>query len=158
MKNLKRSVTGSTNPALQEAGRVLQERIESAVGGSPAKFPGRYAERSPDPEKIAEWDRPFLIMHGGADTIVPVQQSCDLARKSGEFQAYRFDTDGDVVPKAPPRCEGLTWNDSPKPEEFEDDRYLFVYDKIDHYLVANNGMVKMTVDMLQFLEARLPPT
>ncbi len=65
------------------------------------QVPERYAERSPDPEKIARWNKPFLIMHGGADTIVPVQQSCALANQIGGFEAYRLDASGSVETQPP---------------------------------------------------------
>ena len=60
--------------------------------------------------------------------------------------------------QAPPGCEELTWNDSPSPtDDFNADRYLLVYDKVDHFLIANNGLTRMTADFFRFLEAKLPP-
>jgi dienelactone hydrolase len=148
----------STNQTLKQIYRNTVDMVEKAVGGTPDQFPERYAERSPDPEKIARWDKPFLIMHGGADTIVPVQQSCALASKAGDFRAHRIDTQGGVVPQAPPGCEELTWNDAPggSTVDFAADRYLLVYDQVDHFLVDNNGLTQMTKDLFRFLEAKLP--
>ena len=46
--------------------RSLVDTIEQTIGGTPDRFPERYEKRSPDAEKIAQWDKPFLIMQGGA--------------------------------------------------------------------------------------------
>jgi hypothetical protein len=94
-------------------------------------------------------------MHGVADTIVPVQQACALAIKTGGFEAYRFDSSGSVVTDPPPGCEDLSWNDAPSPvDTFEADRYFMVYDDVDHFLVASSGQVMR--DFLRFLESKLP--
>jgi dienelactone hydrolase len=148
----------STNPTLKQIYRTMIDLVEKTVGGTPEQYPERYAARSPDAEKLAEWDKPFLIMHGAADTIVPVQQSCDLASKAGDFRAHRFDTQGGVVPQAPPGCEKLTWSDSPAGVgvDFDADRHLLVYDQVDHFLVDNNGLTRMVKDLYRFLEAKLP--
>ena len=148
----------STSPTLKQIYRTTVDRVEDAIGGSPDQFPERYAQRSPDPKKIARWDKPFLIMHGAADTIVPVQQSCALANKVGDFRAQRIDTQGGVVPQAPAGCGQLNWNDPPGSStvDFDADRYLLVYDEVDHFLVDNNGLTQMTKDLFRFLEAKLP--
>ena len=149
---LMRSLSGS-----QQIQTGLVTTIEKAVGGTVEQFPERYAKRSPDVAKIARWDKPFLIMHGVDDTVVPVHQSCDLASRAGGFQAYRFDTQGAVVSQAPPGCDELTWRgSSSQSDEFNADRYLLVYDKVDHFLIANNGLTRMTADFFRFLEAKLP--
>ena len=147
----------SADPTLQKVLEDTVDVVEKAVGGSPSQYPERYAETSPDAEKIARSDTPFIIMHGVADTIVPVRQSCDLASKAGDFKAYRFDIAGAVVPEAPSGCEELTWNDAPSPTDtFNADRYLFVYDKVDHFLVANNGLTRMMQDFFRLFEAKAP--
>lgn len=149
----------STDPALRPTYLTLVDRVTKAVGGTPDQYPERYAERSPDPAKIARWGKPFLIMHGAADTIVPVQQSCALAGEAGDFRAHRFDIKGGVVPQAPPGCgKKLTWDDAPGSPEvaFDEDRYLLVYDQVDHFLVDNNGLTRMLKDLFRFLEAKLP--
>ena len=157
---LMRSVKGSMNstptrPVLRQIKKNLVVKVEEAVGGTVPQYPKRYAERSPDPKKIAEWDKPFIILHGVADTIVPVQQACGLANKIGGFEAYRLDTSGGVVSEPPPGCEELAWKDAPSPvDTFEADRYLLVYDDVDHFLVASSGQVMG--DFLKFLETKLP--
>lgn len=158
MRSVKKSLTGPrTRPVLQQIQENLVKTVEKAVGGTVAKYPGRYAKRSPDPKKIARWDKPFLIMHGAADTIVPVQQSCALAREIGGFQAYRFDTSGNVVHEPPPGCEDLPWSDGPSPAgTFEADRYLLVYDDVNHFLVATTGFNRVMTDFLKFLTSKLP--
>jgi dipeptidyl aminopeptidase/acylaminoacyl peptidase len=158
LRTVKRSMKGpSTNPQMRAIQKSTVKEVEKVVGGTPAQYPERYAKRSPDTEKIAQWDKPFLIMHGVADTIVPVEQSCDLARKIGGFKAYRFDTSGGVRSDAPAGCQGLTWEGPPSPvRSFNADRYLFTYDGVDHFLVANNGLARMTSDFLGFLAAKLP--
>ena len=160
MKSVYRGAnSSSTDKAVRPIFRGLVAQIEQATGGTPEEVPEQYRERSPDPKKIAEWGKPFLIMQGGADTIVPVQQSCGLASKTGGFEAHRIDTRGRVVPQAPPGCEGdkLTWDDAPGQEvDFDADRYLLVYDDSDHFLVDNPGLTLMQKDLFRFLEAKLP--
>ena len=133
---LMRSLSGS-----QQIQTGLVTTIEKAVGGTVAQYPKRYAERSPDPKKIAEWGKPFIMLHGVADTIVPVQQACSLVDETGGFEAYRIDTSGNVVSEPPPGCEDLSWKESSSPvDTFEADRYLLAYDDVDHFLVANTGL------------------
>lgn len=158
MREVKRSAEDPrTNPVLRNQQEHLVETIETAVGGTTAEYPERYAKRSPDVEKIARWGRPFLIMHGAADTIVPVQQSCTMASEIGGFRAYRIDTSGGVVAESPPGCHELTWGSGPNPvQTFNADRYLMVYDEVDHFLVANGGAARMTSDLFRFLQAKLP--
>jgi dienelactone hydrolase len=148
----------STDPALRPTFLTLVKAVTKAVGGTPEQYPERYAERSPDPKKIARWDKPFLIMHGGADSIVPVQQSCALANQVGDFRAHRIDTEGGVVPRAPRGCEQLSWDDPPggSTVDFDADRHLLVYNQVDHFLVGNNGLTRITKDLFRFLEAKLP--
>ena len=155
---LKRSASNeSTRPGLRGMHRTLVSKVENAVGGTAEQYPERYAARSPDAEKIAQWDKPFLILHGSDDTIVPLQQSCAFADEIGDFKAYRLDAAGGVERKAPAGCEALTWNGPPTPVgTFNADRYLLSYDGVDHFLVGNNGRFRMRSDYLEFLEAKLP--
>jgi dipeptidyl aminopeptidase/acylaminoacyl peptidase len=147
----------STNPELREIQMFLVNKIEKIVGGTPEQYPERYAMRSPDAEKIAQWDKPYLIMHGIDDTIVPVQQACALASKVGNFQAYRFDMSGKVVSRPPTGCDRLTWSSPPTPiGTFDSDRYLLVYDGVDHSLVDDNGLTRIRRDFFRFLETKLP--
>jgi len=147
----------SANPALKQHLRDLSGMVEKAVDGTPDEVPERYAERSPDPKKIARWDKPFLIMHGGADQLVPVQQSCALAKQIGGFSAHRLNASGGVETLPPTGCEELTWNDAPEAvRAFDADRYFLVYDGIDHFLVAGNGVGRILPDLLRFLKTKLP--
>jgi dipeptidyl aminopeptidase/acylaminoacyl peptidase len=158
MPALKRSAKdGSASPEMQRINQGLADGVEKAVGGSSVKYPDRYASRSPNAAKIAQWDKPLLIMHGGADTIVPVQQSCAFADEIGDVKAYRLDASGDVDSQPPAGCKELTWNGPPTPVgTFNADRYLLTYDGVDHFLAANNGLGRMTSDFLEFIEAKLP--
>lgn len=134
----------------------LLTTIEGSLGGTPTQHPEQYASRSPDSMRIARWDKPFLILHGGADSIVPLKQSCELARMVGDFRSYRFDASGDVLNKAPDGCEELVWNDPPSPTRtFNAERYLLAYDGVGHFL-HGSGLGRMTTDLLRFLEAKLP--
>jgi alpha/beta superfamily hydrolase len=158
MRATRRSVNDlSTNPELRGIQKFLVNKVEKIVGGTPDQYPERYAMRSPDAEKIAQWDKPYLIMHGIDDTIVPVQQSCVLASDVGDFQAYRFDRSGKVVSRAPVGCETLKWSSAPTPVgTFDSDRYLLVYDGVDHSLVDDHGLTRIRRDFFQFLESKLP--
>lgn len=157
MPALKRSRDESTSPVLRRVHQALVRTVEKAVGGTVKQYPKRYADRSPDAEKIAQWDKPFLILHGSDDTIVPVQQSCDFAEEIGDVKAYRLGASGGVDSDPVAGCEALTWNGPPTPEgTFNADRYLLAYDGIDHFLVANNGLNRMTSAFFEFLQAKLP--
>ncbi len=158
MRALRRSMNDvSTNPEMREIQKFLVDKVERIVGGTPEQYPERYSMRSPDAGKIARWDKPYLVMHGIDDTIVPVQQSCVLASKVGDFQAYHFDASGKVVSRPPAGCDGLTWNDSETPvRTFDSDRYLLVYDGVDHSLVGANGLTQIRRDLFRFLKAKLP--
>jgi alpha-beta hydrolase superfamily lysophospholipase len=158
MPALKRSAKGkSTSPVLRRMHQSVVGTVEKAVGGTSEQYPERYAERSPDAEKIAQWGKPFLILHGVDDTIVPVQQSCAFADEIGDVKAYRLDAAGGVERQPPAGCEALTWNGPPTPVgTFNADRYLLTYEGVDHFLVGNNGRLRMRSDYLEFLEAKLP--
>jgi dipeptidyl aminopeptidase/acylaminoacyl peptidase len=157
MPAMKRSATNpSTSPALRSIHQRLVDTIEDAVGGTSDQYPQRYADRSPDAEEIARSNTPFLLVHGGADTIVPVQQSCALADKIGDVEAYRLNASGEVASRPPAACEALTWNGPPSPVgTFNGDRYLLTYDGVDHFLVANDGLKQMMSSSLTFIEAKL---
>ena len=158
IRSVKRSIRApETNPVLRNIQQSMVSTVEKAVGGSVSRYPRRYAKRSPDPEKLARWGKPLLIMHGAADSIVPVAQSCELAAEIGNFQPYRFDTSGVVVSEPPPGCKGITWQDGPSPiDTFKADRYLLTYDDVDHFLVPDSGFVQMTTAFTKFLEIKLP--
>jgi dienelactone hydrolase len=156
--SVKQSVESpSMDPVIKQHYRSLVEMIEKAADGTPEEVPERYAERSPDPKKLARWDKPFLLVHGGADQLVPVQQSCTLADQIGGFEAYRLNASGGVDTTPPAGCDELTWNDAPTPvRSFDADRYFLVYEGVDHFLVANNGVGRIMPDLLRFLETKLP--
>ena len=157
MPALKRSRDESSSPALRRVHQALVTTVEKAVGGTSEQYPERYAERSPDAEKIAQWDKPLLIMHGTDDTIVPVDQSCDFADEIGDVKAYRLDASGGVDSQPVAGCKSLTWHGPPTPvKTFNADRYLLTYDGIDHFLLANDGLNRMTSAFLAFLQAKLP--
>ena len=60
MPALKRSRDESASPVLRRVHQALVSTVEKAVGGTVKQYPKRYADRSPDAEKIAQWDKPFL--------------------------------------------------------------------------------------------------
>ncbi|MGI9085528.1 MAG: alpha/beta hydrolase family protein [Aeromicrobium sp.] len=135
----------------------LLETVETAIGGTPAEHPERYAERSPIHKagSIAQDSKAFLIVHGGADVVVPIQQSCDLATRIGDVRAYRFDRSGAVASQPVAGCEDLPWRGPPTPvPAFVGDRYLLVYDGVDHLLVGKNSP-RVRADFLEFMAAKL---
>lgn len=159
MTRMERAATRPwTDPALRQFYETLVAQVDSAAGGGPDQYPKRYAERSPDAEKIARWDKPFLIMHGNGDAIVPVRQSCALATRAGDFRARRFDARGASVTQAPRGCEQLDWGDRSgrSNADFDGDRHLLVYDKVDHFLVDGGDRAPVVQDLFAFLEAKLP--
>jgi acetyl esterase/lipase len=67
-------------------GFYLQSTLEYWLGGAPAAVPDRYARASPI--TYANKDAaPLLLIHGTADTVVPVEQALLLARKLQEAGA-----------------------------------------------------------------------
>jgi dipeptidyl aminopeptidase/acylaminoacyl peptidase len=73
----------------RRAGAMFEERVGSAfirkaleewLGGPPAQFPDRYAQASPI-TYVRKGAPPMLLLHGGADHIVPVSHSRRLAER-----------------------------------------------------------------------------
>ncbi|KKK36224.1 peptidase [Mesobacillus campisalis] len=58
----------------------LRRMMKRVIGGTPAKFPGRYRFRTPlyDLEKL---EAPVLIIHGGKDTNVSVEHANRLEKR-----------------------------------------------------------------------------
>src|SRR5262249_38879918 len=54
--------------------------LEKLLGGSPAKVPAKYKEASPV-SHVHKGAAPLLLLHGTADSVVPMEQSQLLARK-----------------------------------------------------------------------------
>lgn len=133
----------------------LAEKIELAAGGTPRQEPDSYRSRSPveDVSNLKSSDQPFLIVHGTDDSIVPLAQSCELARRMGGFRGYLIGGSGEST--TPDGCGGITWTKGPPPSEFPGDRYLLVYDGVNHLLVGTNAQ-RLTADYLAFIALKLP--
>ena len=58
---------------------ILGEQLTSYIKGSPDELPQAYRDRSPL-FQVERLKMPILIIHGTADSIVPVAQSCFLAQ------------------------------------------------------------------------------
>ncbi len=75
--------------ALADSGEKAREYYKKNI--SKGKFEAELKERSAITFTVKLPDIPYLLMHGGNDDMVPVQQSIDLARKfSDEGKTYRL--------------------------------------------------------------------
>lgn len=152
---LTRPSTSATNRRMYAS---VTKTIRGAIGGTPQEYPERYRRRSPmaDVARLDSWNGSFLVMHGGSDSIVPIEQSCDLARRLGGFQAFRVDASGTQIRVPPAGCRGIGWKVSSNPaHEFTGQRFLIVYDGVNHFLHGVNSQ-RMIADFLAFIAAKLP--
>ena len=140
----------------------LIDTLDTAVGGPPSEFPDAYEARSPllFVDDLPD-DVPFLITQGVLDPLVPPQQSCALAAAigAGVARAYHLDGAHKEVTSAPARSEGsgLTRAPGPRPvSTWPEDRYLVVYDELDHSFNGDAGAA-MLGDVIGFFTARTPP-
>jgi acetyl esterase/lipase len=75
---------------------VLGQAVASFLGGTPAEKPALAKEASPI-TYVCRGLPPFLIMHGDKDTIVPVEQSKELA---AALKAAHVSTNLQIIPGA----------------------------------------------------------
>ena len=67
-----------------------REQLAALLGGGPEDVPQRY--RCADPARLAPLGVPSLLVHGGADDVVPLQQSRAFARVSeGQAELVEFE-------------------------------------------------------------------
>ena len=154
----RQAASPSVKPALRGVSTRLLKTIETALGGTPSEVPSEYARRSPveSAEKIAQWDGSLLVMHGGADRIVPPSQACGLAREVGDFAAYRFSEAGRALQRPPSDCH-VTFHDASELRPgFRDQRYLLMYDGLEH-TVQDLNRGRMVADYTRFLASKLGP-
>ncbi len=144
----------------------LIDTLDTAVGGPPSEFPEAYEARSPAAfTDDLPADVPFLITQGVLDPLVPPDQSCLLAAAIGAGTVEAFHLDGAQMETiaAPVGCDtqGLTWSAGPRPSQtWPGDRYLVVYDELDHSFGANESAdagAAMLGDVIGFFIARTPP-
>jgi dipeptidyl aminopeptidase/acylaminoacyl peptidase len=63
--------------------RALLTTVEEWIGGPPTTFGKRYTQLSPI-NYVRKDAAPLLLLHGMADTVIPVEQSVELARRLRE--------------------------------------------------------------------------
>jgi dipeptidyl aminopeptidase/acylaminoacyl peptidase len=144
-------------PTAVEEATTLQRRIATAIGGPPGRARQQYLRRSPIREagKLTAWRKPILIVHGAADPVVPVTQSCELAQRGG-FAAYRVTVPGSAPTSDSSVCSGLTWlPENPATANFPGRHYLLVYDGVDHQPQGALS-AELIANYMAFLEAKLP--
>jgi dipeptidyl aminopeptidase/acylaminoacyl peptidase len=137
--------------------QVVIDTIEKAIGGTPKQYPQRYLSRSPVAhlDELRSWNGSFLIMHGSADPVVRMAQSCDLALRIGGFRARRVNARGVVTTEAPRGCDGINWERSTGGSPtFPGDRYLLVYDGVNHALGGADSGILIS-DYLTFIRAKI---
>ncbi len=136
----------------------LIDTVEAAVGGTPEAVPNAYTARSPVAfaSALDAWPGSLLVVHGTADPLIPVRQSCLLAERARDFRAYFRDPRVGAIPVAPPGCEGLavTWLGGPLPgPSWPERRYLVVYRGGGHDYAGAPG-VALLGDVLSFLGSK----
>ena len=81
-------------PACQDLHACLLTLAENSLGGTPAAAPASYRARS-WVEDVAALKVPALIMHGTVDSVVPLEQSCEvraaLTAAGRSLQAWYLD-------------------------------------------------------------------
>ncbi|MDC0722777.1 alpha/beta hydrolase family protein [Nannocystis bainbridge] len=118
--------------------------------GTPSLVPRAYEWRSSKfvaEDLAARTDVKYLRMQGTADTIVPPEHACKLAKAafgSAGSKNWHFNNAAGVTPVAPTGCTAtdasLTWQSGAKPTtSWPDNRYVFVYDALPHVVVPGDG-------------------
>jgi hypothetical protein len=98
-----------------------------------------------------------MVVHGGADFLVPPGEACPLAA-AGFASRYVLDGAGTVTTEPPPVCPGaaIDWLPGPRPAgAWPGDHYLQIYDDMDHGFQGAAGPLGLH-DTFDFLFARLP--
>jgi dipeptidyl aminopeptidase/acylaminoacyl peptidase len=149
-----RARVAAGDPNSAEYNQLIQQ-VTRAAGGTPESVPAAYAARSPAsfaPELDA-WPGSLLMVHGTADPVIPLAQSCLLASRLRDVRAYYRDASG-ILQGPPPGCAGgITWLSSGLPApSWPDRRYFMVYRGVGHDLEGATGG-GMLADVLSFLAA-----
>ena len=110
----------------------LSAIVRAGAGGTPDAKPDAYAARSPAGFVAQLPAIPLFVVHGTADTLVPVTESCALAG-SAALATYHLDSAQHVIATAPTGCSGGTWSAGPYPgPSWPGSRYLVAYDGLGH--------------------------
>jgi alpha-beta hydrolase superfamily lysophospholipase len=126
--------------------RNLRNAITDMVGGPPGPATeAAYDARSPVhfAARTANSAVPLLIVQGGADHVVPLEQTCRFveavdgaAPVAGPFRLVRFGPGADgfpIEPSAPEGCPELgPWQTVNPAPTYPAGRYLMVLDGLDH--------------------------
>jgi acetyl esterase/lipase len=73
------SFSGPTDlTALSQQSRGARSAVKQMLGGPPAAIPATYLAASPI-DHVTDLDPPTLLIHGGADPLVPVSQATSMA-------------------------------------------------------------------------------
>jgi dipeptidyl aminopeptidase/acylaminoacyl peptidase len=149
-----RVAAGDPNSA---AYRELINHVVGATGGPPDPTSPAYTSRSPVTfaPQLDAWPGALLTVHGTADPLVPLSQSCLLATRLTNVRAYYRDVIGPLT-GPPPGCSapGVTWRTDGLPApRWPDQRYFMVYRGAGHDLGSATG-AGMLSDVLSFLAAR----
>ncbi|MCA9694575.1 MAG: prolyl oligopeptidase family serine peptidase [Myxococcales bacterium] len=146
----------------------FKDELSGIIGDTPANEPQAYSWRSPgyhgeDSEGFAgdlaaRTDVKLLIMHGTFDTLVPVDQSCELAYAAwGDIPGqFWFNAAGSPVGGGLNTCSQSAWNVGGVPAlpfnaGWPEQRYLMIYDQLNHALTSfMNAHYNHFVDHLSF--------
>lgn len=157
---LQQQAQTSSDSLIKQASKALYQFIELRLGGPPQQSPLAYQQRSPVAfaQDLATFEGSVLLLHGVQDWVVPVSQSCDLAKQVGGFAAFRI-TDANQASSTPPQgCEafGLLWqNQLPPQDSWPMGRYLVVYDRYGH---GDGDQAALAIGaVIKFLLSRFPP-
>ena len=143
--------SGPHAPGWKPDQQALAGALKPLIGGESDQSAERYAERSPDPTKMAQWRHPLLILHGSADPLVPVAQSCALAAAIDGVKVAQLKASGAMQRRLPRSCRKLRLERAQRPlRSFNSDRYLLLYAGVGH-----NGFARMFNDVAKFIEVKL---
>jgi len=137
LTHLAELVTSWRAPGTAQNVVELRERLERAIGGSPAELPAAYAERDPaaDIPKLLAFRGKLLVGAATDDELVPAAIACRLgAGLSGSARFRIVTADGATTPEAPAACAaaGITFSAGPRPTTWEGARYFLLYDTLGH--------------------------
>jgi alpha-beta hydrolase superfamily lysophospholipase len=110
----------------------LSQIVRNGAGGTPDAVPAAYAARSPANFTAQLPATPLLVIHGTADILVPVTESCAFAGATS-LASFHLDASQQPTAAAPAGCAAVTFSAGPYPRPaWPGNRYFAAYDGLGH--------------------------